>query len=321
MSNWTLVTAYFDLTQYYDASPPIKERDNTYYINHSEQTLSIPYNLVIYCEKKDFEKISSIRKLTDPLDKKTKYIFTELDNFSEGKFKEYRDKINDNRKKNPYHFDERNTASYYLLCVSRYLMLIETIKENYFNSTHFAWINFCISRMGHGIKYLPEVLSTNRDKFSTCYIDYIPLWFINNTAEYFKRGYCSMCSGFFTGNSYYMKKVCEAIYQKFLYYLDLGYGHADEQLYSPVYFENKSLFDHYFGDYQEMITNYSYINDRPEAVIYNFIKTSFHFKDFSLCRKACNVLLTSLNLGKCVLDDNYKNTLFYYAKECDKYLE
>lgn len=75
-----------------------------------------------------------------------------------------------------------------------------------------------------------------------------------------------------------MYKVCDLIEKKFLYYLEEGYGHADEQLYSPVYFENPDLFEHYYGDYQQMITNYVEIYEKPEAPIQNFIRNSFYKK-------------------------------------------
>ena len=41
--------------------------------------------------------------------------------------------------------------------------------------------------------------------------------------------------------------------KKFIHYVEKGYGHADEQLYSPVYFDNPDLFEHYYGDYQQII--------------------------------------------------------------------
>jgi hypothetical protein len=88
--------------------------------------------------------------------------------------------------------------------------------------------------------HLEEGLAVNRDKFSTCYIDYIPENLVRNMREYFRWGRCSMCSGFFTGNAEYMSRVCDLIEDKFLYYLNIGYGHADEQLFSPVYFENQN---------------------------------------------------------------------------------
>ena len=316
-NNWTLVTAYFNLTKFPDASKEILERDQDYYMSHSISTLNVPYNLIIYCDEESLPLIQKIRP--EYLKEKTKYEIRVFDDLhfipSKSKnetFKNYRDKIIENRNKNSYYFDNRNTASYYLFCMSRYLILKEVIENNYFNSTHFCWINFCIERMGYtNIMHLNEALSVNRDKFSTCYIDYIPEQLIKNTEEYFLWGRCSMCSGFFTGNTEYMYKACDLIENKFLEYLNLGYGHADEQLFSPVYFENPDIFEHYYGDYSEMITNYKYIYENPKAPVFNFIKNSFDNKNFKKCLEACNYVWLSYCLGKCDYDYEYVQYICY----------
>jgi hypothetical protein len=193
----------------------------------------------------------------------------------------------------------------------------EVIETNPFQSTHFAWINFCIERMGFkNLIRLDEALSVKRDKFSTCYIDYIPESLVNNTAEYFKMGRCGMCSGFFTGNETYMYNVCDLIENKFLEYLHLGYGHADEQLYTAVYFQNTDLFEHYYGDYQQMITNYVYIYDAPEPPIYNFIKRSYENSNHIKCYEGCKFVFNSWALGKCEINENYfgKGILMFLDK-------
>ena len=164
---------------------------------------------------------------------------------------------------------------------------------------------------------LEEFLSVYRDKFSTCYIDFVPEWLVENTAEYFKVGRCSMCSGFFTGNKEYMFKVCGLIIEKFKKYVEEGYGHADEQLYSPVFFENRHLFDQYLGDYTEMITNYKYVYDRPTEPVRNFIRNSFQYGEYELCLKACKVMIESIGLNKCKLDDEPMRALeHFFTQSC-----
>jgi hypothetical protein len=309
-SDWTLVTGYFNLTKCPDASQETCKRDKSYYFSHSLSTLNLPYNLVIYCDNESYHQIYSLRPKY--LTEKTVYKVIEFDEFilNGELFSDYRNKINENRKKYPYHFDNRNTASYYLFCISRYIMLRETISSNPFGSTYFCWINFCIERMGYNnLKYLDEALAVKREKFSTCYIDYIPYKVILDVKEYFKWGRCSMCSGFFTGNKEYMYKVCGYILEKFLYYLDLGYGHTHEKLYSPVYFEHPDLFEHYYGDYQQMITNYKYVYECPETIVRNFIHNSFTYYDYGKCIECCEFLLRSLYLKKCRLDKPYLSNL------------
>ena len=94
-------------------------------------------------------------------------------------------------------------------------MLKATIECNPFRSTHFAWINICIERMGFkNLIRLDEALHCKRDKFSTCHIHYRPKQLVNNYPEYFRHGgLCGMCSGFFTGNHEYMLKFCEFLLQ------------------------------------------------------------------------------------------------------------
>jgi predicted O-methyltransferase YrrM len=310
-SQWTLVTAYFNLAKCVDASKEIKERDQSYYLSHSYSCLSLPYNLVIYTDYESLPLIQQIRP--HYLKDKTLYILWDFENISFTKngstlkdnFSVYRNKINQNRIEKPYHFDNRNTASYYLFCLSRYSMLKDIITRNPFQSTHFGWINICIERMGiRNVVLLDEALSLKRDKFSTVYIDYIPESLVKNTHEYFRFGRCSMCSGFFTGNAEYMYKVCDLIENKFLQFVEQGYGHADEQLYSPVYFENPHLFEQYYGDYQQMISNYVYAYDKPEKIIHCFINNSFHHKNFIKCKEACEFVAKTVFMGKCNLDEH-----------------
>jgi len=323
-ADWTLITAYYNLTKCPDASDEIRQRDKSYYFGHSIATLCLPYNLVIYCDQDSLHEIQKIRP--EYLKDRTIYVVSEFDDFvfasdeSRRNFAYYRGKIIQNRREKPYAFDGRNTASYYLFCMSRYIMCKDTIANNPFKSTHFSWINFCIERMGYkNLVHLEEGLAVNRNKFSTCYIDYISQDLVQNTAEYYKWGRCGMCSGFFTGNAEYMYKVCDLIEQKFLDYAEKGYGHADEQLYSPVYFENPELFEHYYGDYLQMVTNYKYVYDSPENPIRNFIRNSFYHHNFAKCFEACEFVWNSYVAKKCDINEQYLKELCFYYMMSRKY--
>lgn len=321
-TDWTLVTAYFDLTAYSDNTEQYRAKE--YYFSHSLGALSLPYNMVIYCDESSLSAIKLLRpthlhdKTIFIVDDFDKLNFVGHDGYENKNFKNYRDNIVQNRKNKPYQFDPRNTASYYLFCMARYLLLKRTIMENPFKSTHFAWINICIERMGYkNLINLDNALSLHRDRFSTCYIDYIPPSLVNNLPVYFQRGLCSMCSGFFTGNHDYMYRVCHLIESQFLEYLEKGYGHADEQLYSPVYFKNPDLFEHYYGDYQEMITNYCQIRDHPQTPISCFMKNSFDHENYEKCLECCKFVLNSHVDGHCVLNYDQTQTIFFYKGLCE----
>jgi hypothetical protein len=309
----TLVTAYFDLTKMSDASTEINNRPKEHYLSNAYATLNLDYDMIIYCEDDNLDIIKQIRP--SRLHPRTKFIVQNFDDFEfEGKkFSEYRNIINNNRITNPYHFDNRNTASYYLFCISRYLMLLQTMSENIFNSEHFVWINICIERMGFkNLVHLDEALSNIRDKFSTCYIDYISDKLIQDASKYFEYGRCSMCSGFFTGNKMYMGLFCNAVLNKFIEYVNMGYGHADEQLFSPVYFENPEFFEFYYGDYNQMVTNYRYCYENPNITTKLLIPKSYNDKKFSISLNACRFLFNSLQKNNdIILDKNFYNLYMF----------
>lgn len=302
-SNWTLVTGYFDLTRQPDASDAIKARPASHYLDvHGASTLALEQNLVVFCEPENEAKVWALRPAG--LHARTRVIAQSFDDFP---LTRHRDRIIANRGGGSCPSDSRNTASYYLFCVARYAMLKRAIDQNVFGSTHFAWINVCIERMGAlNLAHLQEALGQQRDKFSTCFIDYVDKETTQSLAANFGtrcRGRCSMCSGFFTGDVAHMREVCTRIEDQFMKCLKSGYGHADEQLINLAYFEAPHLFDWYLGDYQEMITNYARVYQRPERPLGQLIRNSFAAKDWAVCARACEILWGSHQSGACRLSD------------------
>lgn len=305
-SNWTLVTGYFDLTRKIDANDEIRARPEGYYIDqHGDGTLGLDQNLMIFCDPGLEEKLWS--KRPKHLHARTQIVPMLFEDFP---LTRYTEKIIDNRGGKPCPVAPRATASYYLFCMARYAMLKLAIRDNHFKSTHFGWINVCIERYGfQNLVHLNEALGVQREKFSTCFIDYVPKSLTDNLDAYFggRRecyGRCSMCSGFFTGGAKYMYEVCDRLEDEFLRCLEAGYGHADEQLYPLVYFARPDLFDWYPGDYAEMITNYAHVYDRVEQPIRNLIRNSLTAGDREVCARACDIVWRSLETGKCSLTSN-----------------
>jgi hypothetical protein len=304
-SSWTVVTGYFDLTKMEDASQAIRDRPAAHYLANATSTMSLDQNLIVFCEPETLPLLRAMRP--ERLLSKTKFIPMSFEDFPLTK---YRARILENRMTRPS-ADPRNTASYYLLCMARYAMLKRAIEENPFQSTHFAWLNICIERMGFkNLIELPRVFQINRNKFSTCYIDY------QRKEEYLESvmrwGRCSMCSGFFTGNAHYMKTFCDRIETKFLECLEMGYGHADEQLFSLVYFDDPSIFEVYYGDYTEMITNYEWIRERANQPLYLLIKHSYEAGDYHTCLSGCLALWRSWKQGYARLSEAEVTHLIWY---------
>jgi hypothetical protein len=263
-------------------------------MENARATLALDQNLVVFCEEENLERLKAMRPAH--LIEKTRF---EVVDFETLPLTKYRAQIRENRISHPYRGDERNTPSYYLLCMARYGLLRRVMDENPFGSTHFSWLNICIERMGYmNLIHLDDVFSRSRDRVSTIYIDYISREQLKPAQTYFQFGRCSLCSGFFTGSLPYLYEFCQRIEAKFLEYLAMGYGHADEQLYSPVYFEAPELFELYCGDYQQMVTNYAGGYDNIQMPLRLLIPKSFGNKDWVTCANACAWVWDSVQTKK-----------------------
>ena len=312
-SDWTLVTAYFDLTCEPDASNEIRNRPFSHYLSNAKGTMGVSQNLVVFCDENTKPLLEQLRP-KHLRETKTQFIVCKFSEFEI--VKKYRQKIAHNR--GNYPFDSRNTPSYYLLCMIRYVTLLHVMKSNPFNSTHFAWINICLERMGwRNIASLESALAIHRNLFSCCWIDYIPHYKVKTYSVYFNPPQCGMCSGFFTGGIVAMTAFCNEILNTFYECVEQGYGHADEQLYLIVYYRNPLIFDPYFGDYTEMVTNYVTVKERPTEPVRNIIQNAFFANDFPIALKACKALW---NDGRHNLPENvlmkYLQYFLYSAIHC-----
>ena len=167
---------------------------------------------------------------------------------------------------------------------------------------------------------LESVWREKRDKFSTCWIDYQPEPLVRNLPEYFKWGRCGMCSGFFTGNGHYMKAFCDAMEAKFLTTLEAGYGHADEQLFSMVYFDDKSIFDVYYGDYREMVSNYVAPVDKPYEPVRLLVAHALDHGDAEAAARGAMAVWEAWKEGAAPLDNGQLAELVRLLREARRRL-
>lgn len=306
--DWTLVTGYFDLTKKSDASDAIRARPASHYLDdHAASVLSLDQNLVVFCEPETLDKVWSMRPAW--LHHRTRVVVQAFEDFPLAR---YRDRIVANRGGGWCERDPRNTASYYLFCMARYAMVKRAIADNPFSSTHFAWINVCIERMGYkNLVHLPDALRRHRRRFSTCFIDYVSEERAGDLAAYFGphgcahgcAAGCTMCSGFFTGDAEHMGAVCTEVEREFVRCVEAGYGHADEQLFPLVYYRRPDLFDWYVGDYTEMVTNYDRVREHPERPVRNLLANSLAAGDAAVAKRAAGMLLESHDGEYCTLDE------------------
>lgn len=293
-SNWTLVSFFIDLSKRPDASS--KSHSLESYLERSRYVLSLPCNLVLFCNPEFVPHFTKLRQ-EFKLEHKFKCIPTEFEDLQLAPFW---DQIVQNRKQNPYHFDPRNTPSYFILTTSKFLLVKKAIDLNPFSSTHFGWIDIGLSQISlKDPKEVLNVLGEQRDKFSLCYINYTAEHVMNSLPVYYQYGRCGTACGFFTGRHDYMKTICDLVHEKFVQTVKAGYGHAEEQLVPPIYHKHPELFQIYFGDYHQLIKNYVHVTEKPETTLNLLIPNCRCAGNFQLGREACQSLLDSYDLKCC----------------------
>ena len=131
--NTTIISGFFDLNDDLNKS-------KSWYLEKGRFLLEVDANLVFFTNKENYDEIVKIRSDLGYKDK-TIVVACPLSSFSLYKYKE---KITENRKGNSLYYNSRNTPDYFILVSSKLEMMKISIEGNYFNSTHYIWIDFGI---------------------------------------------------------------------------------------------------------------------------------------------------------------------------------
>jgi hypothetical protein len=328
---WTLVTCLYDLGKYNDS--PGKGLEN--YKKHGQFLLSLPINLVIFCDPEEEEYFKQERAKHGYLSK-TKIFSIPFDQFP---YYSYKDRIVENRKINKIN-DGRNTYLYFVLVSSKFFMIDTIINHNPFKSEYFGWIDFGVGHtVGRFTHQIVRSLQVYREKCSFCYINYTPEHIMKNNKDYYYFGRCGTACGFFTGNKNNMKQLCDNFNKKWIETVESGFGHAEEQIIPLLYIENPDIFEFYFGDYVDLFANYDMMRGNPLTTLkyliprlrennkhklsfeacsklYNSYEQSFTYFDIKdLVRCLDEYFIASYYLGKIGLCIDICNKHLYYEKE------
>ena len=72
----------------------------------------------------------------------TKYIIKNITDYNF--YKDNIDKIINNRKDIEYYKGNRNTPSYYLVCMFKIIAISISKEKNFFNTNYYAWVDFAL---------------------------------------------------------------------------------------------------------------------------------------------------------------------------------
>jgi hypothetical protein len=184
--------------------------------------------------------------------------------------------------------------------------MLEVMEKNYFNSTHFAWIdiNLLCKKFNNSLNYIePEIydiinnIAENpRDKFS---IEMINSWnksSYKNLDDYFSQYRWIVACCFYTTDIETGYFILPKAIEKTEELLCLNYCQSDEIIFSFLIDEYEEHFNLYIGDYQDTLHNYHTIDSNHGYV--NWVITR-------------NMEMGNMNRVKLILT-NYKE---YYDKK------
>jgi hypothetical protein len=236
-NNLTIVTGFLDIK----IKRPAKSNtpNQTYdYIEKSRGTLKIPQYMVIYCSDCLIAQVSKIREEYGLLDKTKIIKITLEDNLY---MADKLDIIRANVAKNnpPYDIPE------YILAVnSRYGYLQNAIKNNYFNTEYFAWVDFSAS---HIVNIPPNKIiePKSHDKVRIG-------WIARYSNNQFVYNHHCLGGGIFSGHKEIMMELIKIHHLEFVRLTEMGHNINDDKLLFIIMEQNPYLFDTFFSDYKNL---------------------------------------------------------------------
>ena len=261
----TFVTCLFDCHK----NNEFKKEANKIYFKNSLRTLFIEQPLVIYCDPDYAEKYYQIRKALGY--EEMTYIISK--NLEELYFYKYKEHIKSFKKTDS---NAKFTPEIYIVWFSRFKFMLEAMKKNLFNSTHFAWIdvNLLSKKFYNSLNYIePDIydrlnyIAENpRDKFA---VEMINSWTPKSYKDldhYFSKQRWIVAGCFYTTDIESGNFIIPKIIEKTEELLNLKYCQSDECVFAFIIDEYEEYFNLYIGDYQDTIHNYYTIDSNHSYV-------------------------------------------------------
>ena len=227
------------------------------YLKKSLRTLVIDCPLIIYCEEEYAHIFKEIRKLFN-LEHLTSIITIKLEDLFFYKYKTNLLRGED--------LETNYNKNAHIVMMNKFKFLLDSIKKNPFNTTHFGWIdvNLLEKTFNNSINYLDidiydkimHICKNPRDKFT---IEVINQWtpeMYSNLNSFYSKYQWIVAGCFFTMENNIGKIVLEKLINKAIDISLKGFGSGEESFFSFIIDENTELFNLYVGDYQDTIHNY-----------------------------------------------------------------
>ena len=299
----TVVTCLFDLKSRNDNTPNIRGMD--FYFEHGEWILSLNVNLVVWCDPKLAQRIIQRRKQCG-FEKKTvvisipfellKYysilkdkLASDKNSLQPARSGDLSEKIETNKFPDGGGVDNKETKKikkvvavnddwrYIVMTWNKVYCMFQTLNIAPFKSTHYMWIDFGLFYVANPRKNfttLRKICNDFPSKFRSMFIHDVSPTEIANRSIYYSTPRYKMAGGFYIAPYDIMVKFVNAFNIELNNMFKSGWYTLEENIFGVIYAENRSWFDPYYGDYENIIGSYFKCQSRVSTL----------FKNLTYCR-------------------------------------
>jgi len=279
----TLITAYYDLTEYEDR-PEGKDRNN--YMKWAEFLFKLDSNIVFFVSEKDYDYIKKKREENNKLEK-TVIIKRE---YNELQFYNLREEIEEYLKENPIRNSTiKDTKNYIPLTWTKIYLVEEIIKKNPFKTEYFGWIDFGIHGVCHGdMKDIEDYSKCLKlyNKIRIMELRHIIESEISDLKEYTSLFRWKIAGGLWTGHYIYLKKFIDYFKHYMYILLSNRIVSHEEGIFGIIYYKHNEIFEPYYGNYWQILANYDKLRILDDVILWNIT----HTRQNNLLKESYNII-------------------------------
>jgi hypothetical protein len=304
-SKCTVLTMFFNLKELKDTTSATRPLD--FYLEKGRPTLEINNPMIIFCDKKTRPLIEALR--SELSSAPTEYIERDINDYDY--YKLNWSVIRENRTGAKHYVDSRNTSSYFLMGMFKVNALKIALDKNYFNSTHFVWVDLGCSHIVYNglVDNINRILLNPRPKITMMYIHYRSNFELMDMEKMCNNGICGIATTIFSAEATYINRLYSHMWSIFYEKLARRIGHTDETVFTYCYDRHPELFNLYYGDYYSTATNYHNVRNDYHSVKYHFIENALRANRRDLATVAAKNVLDSLDKGLIILPDSERTYL------------
>lgn len=253
-SSYTIVTAFFNINrgQWNEYNRGVEN-----YLYHATRVFSLDDYMVIYIEP---EYVDFVKTYREKYKEKTRIIPLSIKDLPYYKYKDQIEAImEDPAFKNGLadpNCPEVTKPLYDVIMWSKVPLVMRTVEDNPFHTTHFVWLDFGIhSHMLHDNMLNQPLLKNVPDKIKFLCRS-APSPDDLDICRFFKSHTNRFAGSMFTGNAANFRIFNQYLDEEIQDCLSKKVVDCDQSLFSITYLKHPELFDLYVGDWHQVICNY-----------------------------------------------------------------